>query len=60
VVLGHYLWMHHREGYEQDMQKKNAKGKKDKDRAQANHPVFKHREALLRERLDAMKGKAEG
>jgi hypothetical protein len=47
--------MNHREAYEADMQRQNARGKSEKDQAQKNHPVFRHREALLRERLEAVK-----
>lgn len=58
-VLADYLINNHREGYEMGMQKAAARRKADKKagKDQEAHPVYRYRESILRERLEAERRK---
>lgn len=60
-VLGSYLVKKHREAYETERQQAEAKrkGKEKELREQASHPAYRHREAMLRDRLEQER-KAKG
>jgi hypothetical protein len=57
IVLGHFLWMQRRDGYESDRQRDHAKNKRpDADAPKRPHAAFRYGGEMLRARLEAQRG----
>lgn len=60
IVLGHYLWMRRREGFEADRQKEHYKSKQPGNKGRgADHAAFRYGSDILRHRLEAQRAAQE-